>query len=105
MSKMHVSELAREIVEAQQRAGGRFPDDEAEASRCYGIWVFLQPYDLGPQWGPAYTVHCDQSYGGSDAAEAAVREELPNAVLVLDYDEDAYEDVAEALEAAMKDAA
>lgn len=102
MSKMHVSELAREIVEAQQRAAARFPDDEAEASRCYGIWVFLQPYDLGP---PAYTVHCDQSYGGSDAAEAAVREELPNAVLVLDYDEDAYEDVAEALEAAMKDAA
>jgi hypothetical protein len=69
-----------------------------------GIHVFLQDYPLGPQWGRGYTVHCDQSYGGTDEREEAVREQLPNAVIRLEWDREQYEDAATAFEAALEEA-
>lgn len=102
MTTMTPTDLAQEVRAAYDRASQKLQNEDDRAG-VYGIHVFLQPYDLGNQWGKGYTVHCDQSYGGTDEREQAVRDELPNAIVMLKYDADKYEDATEAFEAALEE--
>lgn len=98
--KLTAEELANEVGEAIKRAHDKAGD------KVYDIHIFLQTYPTleGPDY---WTVHCDQSYIPYDqreeheAAEQAVRDELPNAVIdIIDFDEDLFEDGGEAFAAA-----
>jgi hypothetical protein len=103
MAKATVSELIEQIGVAVMAA------HKVAGDGVYDLHIFLQTYPT--QQGPDYyTVHCDQSYIPYDereahqAAEEALRAELPNAVFDLSYDEDLYDSADAAFSAEMETA-
>jgi len=94
---MRIQELAQDTAKAVIEAFSATGDEDV-----YTIHIFLQEGAGDTRWDNGcpyrvsyYGVHCDRSYGGSEVAEEAVRERLPNALCELENDaEDAWGDYA-----------
>ncbi len=91
-----IRELAKETAEAVIAAAKQGHDS------AYDIHIFLQQDGRHQEWEngtvaniPMYGVHCDRSYGGTEEAEEAVRENLPNALVILENNaEEAWSEIA-----------
>ena len=85
---MNTKELAKITCQGVNAAAKKIGTD------AFDVHIFLQE-DMPKMYG----VHCDLSYGGTETAEEAVREELPNALYILKG-----EDIDGEFEAAMEEA-
>jgi len=82
-----IEEVAKEVAQIVIEAA------EATGNDAYDIHIFLQNDMDHQEWEsghaisiPMYGIYCDHSYGGSKEAEAAVRERLPNALIIFAND-------------------
>ena len=85
---MNTNELAKIVCQGVNAASKKI------GAGAFDVHIFLQE-DMPKLYG----VHCDLSFGGTEIAEEAVREELPNALYVLKG-----EDIDSEFEAAMEEA-
>ncbi len=86
-----IRDLAAKVALAVVAAIDASDDPSGDvAADIRDIHIFLQQQGTHNEWDngevvqyPLCSVHCDQSWGGTDAAEAAVRERLPSRLYIL----------------------